>query len=63
MTRAGNVELAWESRAGRRVEVEFFPDRLQYFLDSDGRENEGEMELSRLPELIATLDREDAAEP
>jgi hypothetical protein len=58
LTRAGNLELAWENRSGRRVEVEFLPDRFQYFAESAAGEQEGELELRRLPELICRLDPE-----
>jgi hypothetical protein len=63
MTQAGNLELAWENHGGRRIEVEFCPDRFQYFLDVEDPRAEGEMELRRLPDLIATLEQEDAAKP
>lgn len=59
MTQAGSLELAWEDRRGHRVEVEFLPDRFQYFVESEGGDEEGEVELCRLPALMAHLDLED----
>ncbi len=58
MTQAGSLELAWEDRAGRRVEVEFLPDRFQYFVEAQSGDEEGDVELCRLPVLLAHLDLE-----
>ncbi|MFZ2448108.1 MAG: hypothetical protein WAW37_17255 [Syntrophobacteraceae bacterium] len=32
LTREGNLQLSWEDEDGQPVEVEFFPDRLEYYV-------------------------------
>ena len=55
MTEAGNLELGWEDRTGRRIEIEFFPDRLAYFFESDDLGEEGEISVRALSSLLARL--------
>ena len=43
LTRAGNLQLSWEDESGGAVEVEFFPDRAEYYIAR--KQLEGEVEL------------------
>lgn len=43
LTRAGNLQLSWEDESGEAVEVEFFPDRAEYYIAR--KQIEGEVEL------------------
>ncbi len=52
LTRSGNLELAWEDAHGR-IELEFFPNKVQYFFEVDGVE--GEVPISQTMRLIAQL--------
>jgi len=52
LTRLGNLELAWEDGVGR-IELEFFPNKVQYFLEAN--DEESEVPISHLPRLIERL--------
>lgn len=43
LTREGNLQLSWEDANGFSVEVEFFPDKIEYFIESN--DEEGEIKL------------------
>lgn len=58
MTQRGMLELAWENLAGRRVEVEFLPDRYLCFVEGESGDDEREFAPRRLSSLIAHLDLE-----
>lgn len=39
-TREGNLQLGWEDSQGRAIEIEFYPDRIEYYLEGKGIESE-----------------------
>jgi hypothetical protein len=34
LTPEGNLELAWEDRSGSAVEIEFWPDKIEYYVEA-----------------------------
>lgn len=38
LTHQGNLQIGWEDWLGGAVEVEFYPDRVEYFLESSNEE-------------------------
>ena len=34
LTLEGNLQLGWEDKDNRSIEIEFFPDRIEYYLES-----------------------------
>lgn len=37
-TRDGNLQLGWEDKTGLPIEIEFYPDRIDYYRESTGEE-------------------------
>jgi hypothetical protein len=52
LTRAGNLQLAWEDYDDRNIEVEFYPNKIEYFIEA--KDVEGEIELNK-ENIIADL--------
>jgi hypothetical protein len=50
LTHNGNVQLGWEDAERNAVEVEFFPDRIEYYIES--RDEEGSVRKQALHQLI-----------
>lgn len=55
LTRDGNLQLAWENSGGERIELEFYPDHIEYYIQS--REEEGEIEVSTLGSIERFVNR------
>lgn len=55
LTREGNLQLAWENSNGERIELEFYPDHIEYYIES--REEEGEVEVSTLGSIEQLVKR------
>lgn len=53
LTYNGNLQLGWEDAEGNAVEVEFFPDRIEYYLES--RDEEGSVSKQALYHLIQRI--------
>ena len=53
LTRAGNLRLSWENRDGNGIELEFFPNEIEYFLESS--EEEGVGHLNTIDEILAAV--------
>lgn len=53
LTREGNLQLGWEDAAGEPIELEFFPDRIEYFIGS--KHEEGHVSINALNTLVAKL--------
>ena len=34
LTLEGNLELGWEDKNGQEIEIEFYPDKIEYFIES-----------------------------
>jgi hypothetical protein len=43
LTRSGNLQLGWEDQDDNPIEVEFFPNKVEYYIGS--RDEEGEVQL------------------
>ena len=40
LTRSGNLQLSWEDDSVNTTEIEFFPDKIEYLIESDNEEGE-----------------------
>lgn len=45
LTRSGNLQLSWEDNSGSPIEVEFFPDRIEYYVARTEEEGSVEIDL------------------
>lgn len=52
-TLEGNLSLGWEDKNGQSIEVEFYPDKAEYFIESLNEESE--VKLSNIFELTEKL--------
>jgi len=50
LTHQGNLQLGWEDKLGNVVELEFFPDKVEYYLES--LNEEGMVDLKGLHLLV-----------
>jgi len=50
LTPDGNLELSWEDRNGNAVEIEFWPDRIEYYVESSNEERTARLEF--FPQFI-----------
>jgi hypothetical protein len=56
LTDAGNLELCWEEAAGGSIQIEFTPDRAEYYVQSRKSESFAEFgNLGKLAEQLARL--------
>ncbi|SRR6266481_6273239 len=53
LTHEGNLQLGWEDREGNAIEIEFGPDRVEYYLEGLGEERT--IRLESLPQLIGRI--------
>jgi hypothetical protein len=53
LTHQGNLQLGWENSDGSAAELEFFPDKIEYYLES--LSEEGSVDLSSQQELIEKI--------
>lgn len=53
LTHEGNLQLGWEDREGNAIEIEFGPDRVEYYLEGLGEERT--IGLEALPQLIGRV--------
>jgi hypothetical protein len=51
----GNLELAWENNSGQAVELEFFPDKIEYYVESIEKEDQIDLKEDDVAWLIDTL--------
>jgi len=61
-TRAGNLQLGWKSRNGDPVEVEFFPDRMEFYLGPTSEEGAVDTDVTGVRRLLEKLQQATAAE-
>ena len=55
-TLEGNLELGWEDRNGQAIEIEFYPDKIEYFIESLNEESSVALaDIFRLTEKIIKL--------
>lgn|GEM_PF-6964302 len=53
LTHEGNLQLGWEDVQGNAIEIEFFPDKVEYYIESINEE--GAVDLEALHQLIAKV--------
>lgn len=53
LTRMGHLQLGWEDKEGKRIELEFYSDKVEYFIEA--LDDEGEVSLNDLAKLIDKL--------
>ena len=53
LTLKGNLSLGWEDKNGQSIEVEFYPDKAEYFIESLNEESA--VKLSNIFELTEKL--------
>lgn len=53
LTREGNLQLGWEDKEGNKIEIEFFPDKIEYYIEA--LDDEGEVDLTHISQLVDTL--------
>lgn len=44
LTRCGNLQLNWEDNSGKAIEIEFYPNKIEYYIESNNEE--GDIEFS-----------------
>lgn len=52
---SGNLQLGWEDKFHKTIEVEFAPDQLVYFIESLGVEGEATIDSTELSELLMEI--------
>lgn len=53
LTREGNLQLGWEDKEGNKIEIEFFPNKIEYYIEA--LDDEGEVDLTHISQLVDTL--------
>lgn len=55
-TLEGNLQLGWEDRNGQNIEIEFYPDKIEYFIESLNEESSvGLKDIFTLTERVKKL--------
>ncbi len=55
-TLEGNLQLGWENRNGQKIEIEFYPDKIEYFIESINEESSIALkDIFRLTEKVKIL--------
>jgi len=56
LTLEGNLSLGWEDRNGQSIEIEFYPDKIEYFIEKFNEESSIHLgNIFRLTEKIRTI--------
>lgn len=53
LTANGNLQLEWDDREGDACEIEFFPDRFEYYFE--GTDEEGKCDLTEVSSLAGRI--------
>ncbi len=53
LTREGNLQLGWEDREANKIEFEFFPDKIEYYIEA--LDDEGAVDLTDISQLFDKL--------
>jgi hypothetical protein len=40
LTRSGNLQLGWEDKFDKVIEIEFFPNKIEYYIESNNEEGD-----------------------
>lgn len=55
LSKNGNFQLGWENSKGQKVELEFFPDKIEYYIEAIDAEGEIEILDYSMDDLILKL--------
>lgn len=55
MSSRGNIQIAWEDTSGQEIEVEFFPNKIEYFIERLGEEESVPATTAGIRRLAAKL--------
>lgn len=55
LTRDGNLQLGWENSRGQRVELEFFPNHIEFFDEKSGIERIVPLSLTAIVDLNSAI--------
>jgi len=53
LTREGNLQLGWEDKEANKIEFEFFPDKIEYYIEA--LDDEGVVEIKDVSQLFDKL--------
>ncbi len=53
LTRNGNLQIVWEDKHNNTVELEFFRDKIDYYIESENLE--GKVSLDDIDDLVSLL--------
>lgn len=53
LTREGNLQLGWEDGEANKIELEFFPDKIEYYIEA--LDDEGAVDLTEVSQLFDKL--------
>jgi hypothetical protein len=53
LSEEGNLELVWRSEENATISLEFYPDRIEYYIET--LDKEGKVSLSDISTLVQTL--------
>lgn len=58
LTRAGNLQLGWEDKHEKAIELEFFPNKIEYYIESKEEEGEVNIRLDKyLQDFLKVIDK------
>jgi len=55
LTGNGNLQLGWENLLGQKVELEFFPDKIEYYVEAVEEEGQVDINEGNVSWLISVL--------
>jgi len=57
MSHEGNLLLGWEDATGKKIEVEFYPDSIGYYIETLDEEEEITLDATQIATLVTKLHR------
>lgn len=59
LTPNGNLQLGWENTHGQIIELEFYPDKIEYYIESLDKEGKINLDKKNMDWLTLTLKEND----
>ena len=56
LTNAGNLEFGWDDSNGNQISLEFFPDKIEYYIEKSDDEGEVNADSFGMKSIVAMLD-------
>jgi len=53
LTSSGNLELGWEDESGQQISVEFYSDRIEYFIEKNDCEGEVGVDIAEIKSIFS----------